>query len=77
MLLANIGLKGEEIKVIQQKHWIQISLLVFLSLGTFMMLEVEIVFGFALAWPLGTFIGAIFMLELGWFVKKMMYARLH
>jgi len=69
-LIAVITLQSQEIKVLRKHRWVQIVSLASLSLGAFIMLDAQIVFGFALAWIIGTFIGAFSVLELGWLVRR-------
>ncbi|MBL7664267.1 MAG: hypothetical protein JNM93_03985 [Bacteriovoracaceae bacterium] len=70
LLIANFSLKIEEIKIIRKYRWVQIAALISMSLGFFIMLDTEIVFGFAAAWILGSVIGALSVLELGWYVRR-------
>lgn len=70
LLMAIIALKTEEIKIIRKYRWVQIAALISMSLGAFIMLDTEIVFGFASAWILGNVIGALSVLELGWYLRK-------
>lgn len=70
-LLAVLGLRLEEVKTVRKFRWVQIATLIMLSFGAFLMIGAEeIIFSFALAWVAGTFIGALSMLELGWFFKR-------
>lgn len=70
-LIAGLALQLEEIKVLRKYRWIQIATLVSLSLGAFIMIGAEqILISFAAAWVVGTFLGALSALELGWLVKR-------
>jgi len=70
LLLAVLTLKTEELSTIRSHRWVQVLSLIFLSLGFFIMLQTEIVFGFAGAWIFGTIFGSMSMLELGWTLRK-------
>lgn len=69
-LIAVVTLQPQQIKIIRKHSWVQIVSLISLSLGAFIMLDAQIVFGFALAWIIGTLIGAFSVLELGWLVRR-------
>lgn len=69
-LVAALALKPEEVRAVRRHELLQISSVVFLSLGVFAMLRAEIVLGFAIAWIVGSVLGGIAMLELGWRVRR-------
>jgi hypothetical protein len=72
---SSIWLRSEELKVLRKHRLLQVTALTFLSLGAFIMLDSEIIFGFAAAWALGSIAGGIAMLELGrWFKLRMRFA---
>ncbi len=69
LFASSIFLRPEEIRVLRGHRLLQISALTLLSLGAFIMLDAEILVGFALAWIVGSILGGIAMLELGRYVR--------
>lgn len=72
--LAVVFLAHAEIGKIK-KHWpLQILAIGLLSLGSFIMLDADILFSFGLAWIVGGFIGGISILEIGLFLRRSVLA---
>lgn len=70
LLASAFFLRFEELKVLKNHYWLQISALTFLSLGAFIMAGADILLSFAVVWLLGSVVGGIVMLELG---RKLKY----
>jgi hypothetical protein len=69
LLIASFLLRPEETRQIR-KYWpLQISALILLSLGFFIMVEAEIIFGFASLWIFGSLFGGFAFMELGWWMR--------
>lgn len=69
LLVAAALLKPEETRQVR-KYWpLQISALILLSLGFFIMVQAEIVLGFASLWILGSLVGGFAFMELGWWMR--------
>jgi hypothetical protein len=67
---AGLLLKPEEVRVLRQQQVLQLAALSLLSLGAFLMVDAEILVGFAFAWALGSLLGGALMLELSWGLRK-------
>ena len=75
VLIAMLLLRPEEIRVIRNNRLLELGALTLLSLGFFIMVSAaEIVFGFALAWVLGSLLGGILTLEAAWIVRLRLLA---
>jgi hypothetical protein len=70
LLVATLVLKKEEIKIIRKKRFLEVLILAFLSLGFFLMIDVEVVFGMAILWFFGSVLGGLILLEAGWEFRK-------
>lgn len=70
LLLAGILLRREEVRALRDHRFLQVSALVFLSLGAFVMIDADVVFSLALAWVAGSLVGGIAMLELGYWIRR-------
>ena len=70
LLLASFLLDPDQLRVIRRHRWLEVGALTFLSLGLFVMLQAEIVLGFALAWLAGSLLGGLATLELGWSIRR-------
>ena len=70
LLLASLFLKTEEVKKLRASSPLQISALVLISLGAFIMADAQILLVFALSWSVGSLIGGYVMLEIGWWLKS-------
>lgn len=66
LLIASLALKPGEIQKIRRNRWLMTGTLTLLSLGVFTMVGPELVFSLTLPWLLGSLIGSIVTLELGW-----------
>lgn len=69
LLLGSWILSPDEVRALRRHRWLQVAALVLLSLGALVMADAEIVLGFALAWILGSWLGGVGMLELGWIMR--------
>jgi hypothetical protein len=69
VLFACFILKGEEVRKIKKTWILQFGILALLSLGFFIMIDSDLILGFALAWLLGGMLGSLISLEIGWRVK--------
>ena len=70
ILLTGISLKREELRKLREHELLQLSGVIFLSLGAFVMADAEILIGFGFAWALGSFLGGLTMLELSWVIRQ-------
>lgn len=70
LFISGLVLGREELRVLRRHKVLQISALTLLSMGAFIMADAEILFAFAAAWVLGSMIGGMAMLELGWLLRK-------
>jgi hypothetical protein len=66
LLIASLILSPDQVRTIRKYRWLEVGALCLLSLGLFIMLQREIVLGFALAWLAGSFMGGLMTLEAGW-----------
>ena len=66
LLMAGLILRGEELRVIRKNRFLELGAITLLSLGFFIMLDAEIIFGLTLAWFLGAMMGSLVTLELVW-----------
>ncbi len=66
LALGGLLLRPEEVRVLRSHRLLQISALTLLSLGAFLMLDVEIAVGFALSWLVGAILAGAATLELSW-----------
>ena len=69
VLVAMIILRSEEIRVIRNHRILELGALSLLSLGFFIMLQAKMILGIFFAWAVGSFVGGILMLELGWNIR--------
>lgn len=69
-LTASFSLRLEEIRVIRKTGFLQLALLALLSLGIFICAGLEIISAYLLFWLLGSIVGGIFTLELGWTLRR-------
>lgn len=74
LLIAALVLRPEDVRVLRRHEFLQMSVVAMLSLGGFVMFEAEILFGFALAWFVGSILGGMAMLEAGWFLRRRVLA---
>jgi hypothetical protein len=74
IILASLFLNEEEIKTIKKFWPLQLVAICLLSLGSFLMLDAEIILSFGIAWIAGGLLGGLTMLETGLFMKKKVLA---
>ncbi|MFL5813890.1 MAG: hypothetical protein ACJ763_09965 [Bdellovibrionia bacterium] len=74
LLVASLVLRPEEIRALRRNRFTEALALTLLSLGFFVMIRAEIALGFALLWMLGSIIGSLLALELGWMARVKAYA---
>lgn len=68
-LMLSFLLKPEEIKVIRRHKVLQLTLLAGVSLGVFLCLGAEILIIPGILWVVGSLVGGITSLELGWMLR--------
>lgn len=69
LLITALVLRNEEVRKLKENQILGLAALILLSLGAFLMADAEILIGFALAWVLGSFVGGVAALEVGWRLK--------
>lgn len=69
LVLASLLLESHELRLIRKKSVLQLAAIIFLSLGFFTMLRPEIVGAFGVIWFLGSLLGGMAVLELGWWIR--------
>lgn len=74
-LLAGLILRPEEVRVVRRTRVVQFGILSLLSIGVFLCMGAEIIGSLALAWVLGSVIGGLATLELGWVVRRWLNKR--
>ena len=70
LLVASLTLKAGEIRKIRRNRWLMTGTLTLLSLGFFIMIGPEIIFSLTMPWLVGSLVGSIFTLELGWYLRE-------
>lgn len=75
-LMASFLLRPEEIRVIRRNELPQFALLGLLSLGTFFCLGNGVIPGIASLWLLGSVLGGLANLELGWMIRRRLWRAL-
>lgn len=65
-LIASFALRPEEVRKIREHRGLGIATVTLVSLGFFLMWDLEFVLSLTLAWFLGAWLGAGVLLELGW-----------
>ncbi|MEO5969938.1 MAG: hypothetical protein ABIQ95_08420 [Bdellovibrionia bacterium] len=68
--VASFLLKPEEIKVLRRTEGLQVPFLGLLSVAVFICFGATIVFELTVMWFLGTILGGLATLELGWLVRR-------
>ena len=66
LVAASFILKGEDLRTIRNNRWLTLGSMVSMSLGFFVMLDAEILFGLTTAWLVGAFAGSLLTLEVTW-----------
>ncbi|MBC7690869.1 MAG: hypothetical protein H7222_03815 [Methylotenera sp.] len=69
VLVAASLLSRDELRKLRAHPWLQLSSVVLLSLGGFIMADAEILIGFAFAWALGSLLGGFTALQVGWYFR--------
>ena len=69
LLTATFLLRPEEVRCLRKNRLLELGALTLLSLGFFLMIHAEIAIGFGLAWLVGSVLGGIATLELGWVIR--------
>jgi len=75
-LAASFILGPQEIKVIRRNRLLQVSLLATLSIGVFICFGASTIVSLAIAWLVGSTLGGLATLELGWLVRSSFRRRL-
>ena len=68
-LLGSLVLRPEEIQVIRRSKFLQLAVMATLSSGVFICLGGEMVVTLGVAWVLGSLVGGLGSLELGWLIR--------
>jgi hypothetical protein len=74
-LVSSLVLRPEEIKVIRQTELLQFSILGLLSISIFIITGATAVGTLALFWLVGSILGGLMTLELGWLVRTQLRKR--
>ncbi len=74
-LTASLLLRPEEVQVIRKTKLLQLSALALLSLGVFVCVGLSVIAGFMTFWLLGSILGGLTTLELGWAFRKWLMTR--
>ncbi len=69
-LTASLMLRSEEVRTIRQTELLQISVLALLSMGVFICTGAGVVAGLGIFWVLGSILGGLGTLELGWAIRN-------
>lgn len=69
-LVSSLVLKPEEVKIIRRNRTLQLAILSTLSIGTFICLGASVVATLGGAWIVGSTIGGVLTLELGWYIRS-------
>lgn len=69
LLIAGLSLRGEELRKIRENRWLGLGVLTLLSLGFFIMIDAELIFGLTLTWFVGAMLGSLGILELTWWLR--------
>ncbi len=75
-LAASLILRTEEIKVIRRTRFMQIFLLGLASMAVFICAGADVVVSLGAAWVIGSMIGGVATLELGWLIRTTLRRRL-
>lgn len=70
LLIASLALKSGEIQKIRRNRWAMTGTLTLLSLGFFIMAGPEVIFSLTIPWLIGSLVGSILTLELGWHLRE-------
>ncbi len=69
-LISSFVLKPEEVRVLRKTEALQFAVLSILSIGAFLCLGAEVLEGLTLIWMLGSLVGGLLSLEIGWVIRK-------
>ncbi|HLG18842.1 MAG TPA: hypothetical protein VI895_03360 [Bdellovibrionota bacterium] len=69
-LVASLVLRLEEIRVLRKTVLLQFALLGLASIGVFLCLGADVILDLGLVWILGSILGGIATLELGWLIRS-------
>jgi hypothetical protein len=75
-LMASLLLRPEEVKIIRKTEWIQFLILALLSASVFVCLGYPVLEAVTAIWLVGSVLGAITTLELGWRARSYLRRRL-
>ena len=70
LLVASLGLRPEEVRVLRRQRVLQLGALATLSLGAFAFAGATLETTLALAWMLGAMLGGSCLLQLGWVIRR-------
>lgn len=74
-LVGALVLRPEEIRVVRSSRPLQLGLMALLSTGVFVCLGADMVVTLGLAWVVGSVVGGLASLELGWVVRMRLSRR--
>lgn len=69
-LISSFALRPEEVRVLRKTKALQFAVLGILSIGAFLCLGAEVLEGLTLIWMLGSLVGGLLSLEIGWAIRK-------
>lgn len=70
IFVAGLIFSNAELRVLRSEKWIFVAMIVFLSLGFFLMLKPSIVFYFSTFWAIGSLFTGVSLIETFWFIRK-------
>lgn len=74
VLTASLLLRAEEIRVLRRTEGFQLPLLGLLSMGGFICFGATVVFELTVVWLVGTVLGGLVTLEVGWWARRTVVA---
>lgn len=77
ILVASLILRSEEVRKLRKNSLLGVSALALLSIGFFIMLDADIVFGYALAWIFGSTMTGITLLQVAYVLRFKFKLALH
>ncbi len=75
LLMASFVLKAPEVRVLRSHRLLQVTLISLMAVGTFLCLGAEVFELLTLAWIIGSVVGGLSSLEIGWQVRQRLRAR--
>ncbi len=75
LLIASLVLRPEEVRAIRKTELLQVGMLALLSIGSFVCTGAAVVVSLGLFWILGSIVGGLGTLELGWAFRRQILLR--